>query len=111
MKQQQRYKRHTRIRSRVFGTAARPRVSLYRSNRFIDVQVIDDERGHTLLSVQGRTLKGQDKKGQAEAVGRKVAELAKAQGISQVVFDRSGYKYHGRVQAVAEGLRAGGLEV
>lgn len=112
-KQLKRLRRHGKIRSTVIGTASKPRVSVFRSNRNILVQLIDDSAGKTLLGTKlnsGKTkLKG-DKTTKATETGKMLAEKAKAAGIEQVVFDRGGYKYHGRVKALAEGLRAGGLK-
>lgn len=106
-----RQKRHQRIRHKVSGTAECPRLSVYRSNSHIHAQIIDDRKGLTLAaasSVQLKLAKG----GSIEAatqVGSELAKVAKKKGISQVVFDRSGYLYHGRVKALAEAARAGGL--
>ena len=112
-----RAKRHLRVRKRVVGTSSRPRLSVYRSNAHIYGQIIDDTRGHTLVAVSTldpelRAKLG-DKDGNAEAarlVGEKLAAKAKERGITRVVFDRGGNLYHGRVAALAEGARAGGLE-
>jgi large subunit ribosomal protein L18 len=106
-----RLRRRRRVRAKVRGTAERPRISVFRSNRGISAQVIDDERGHTLAAVNWteaelRPLKTVE---QARRVGEVLAERAKAAGVEQVVFDRGGYKYHGRVKALAEGAREGGL--
>jgi|SRR5581483_308945 len=95
-----RTRRHRRIRARVVGTPARPRASVFRSNRGITVQLIDDQAGHTLVAAQGKL---------PATVGGEVAKAAKAANITQVVFDRSGYRYHGRVKAVADAMREGGL--
>ncbi len=110
-----RLRRHKRLRQKVSGTAERPRLNVFRSLRHIYAQVIDDEQGHTLLSVStlDPEVKGQidglNKTSQARVVGKVLAERALAQGMSQVIFDRGGYKYHGRVRALAEGAREGGL--
>ncbi len=101
--------RHKRIRAKVKGTAARPRACVFRSNRMVSVQLIDDVAGKTLLSVYGDTKSKATKKEQAEKVGKEVAEVAKKAGITSIVFDRGGYAYQGRVQTVAEAMRAGGL--
>lgn len=104
-------KRHRRVRKKVVGTAERPRLAVYRSNRHIYAQVIDDFQGKTLAAAS--TLVGSAKgepTEQAKAIGKQVAEAAKAAGITQVTFDRGGFMYHGRVQAVADGAREGGLE-
>lgn len=111
MNNERREQRRRRIRARVRGTAERPRVSVFRSNRLVSVQLIDDEQGRTLLAVAGAAGAADSKTAQAEQVGRLAAEQAQAAGITKVVFDRAGYRYHGRVKAVAEGLRAGGLQV
>lgn len=112
--------RHRRIRARVQGTAERPRLSVFRSARHIAVQLIDDQASRTLLSVSDLELPSAGLKGSADAtrgvvrafaVGKLLAERARAQGIQRVVFDRSGYAYHGQVKAVAEGARAGGVDV
>ena len=108
-----RLRRHRRVRGKVRGTAERPRLAVFRSNRGIFAQLIDDDAGRTLGSVQWteaelRTLKPLE---QAKKAGELLAERAKAAGIETVVFDRGGYQYHGRVQAFAEGVREGGLAV
>ncbi|MDX1414606.1 MAG: 50S ribosomal protein L18 [Candidatus Promineifilaceae bacterium] len=114
--QKARKRRHRRIRMKLSGTAARPRLSVYRSLNHIYVQVIDDETGHTLVSAStvdsslATDLDGKTKKEQAEAVGKAVAERAKDAGIDEVVFDRGGYLYHGRVKSLADGAREGGLK-
>jgi large subunit ribosomal protein L18 len=108
--------RHARVRGKVHGTPARPRLNVYRSLQHIFAQVIDDEAGRTLAAVSTvdsglrAALAGKKKTEQAQAVGAAIAERAKAQGITQVVFDRGGYRYHGRVKALAEAARAAGLE-
>ena len=116
-KRRARHNRHRRLRRKVRGTAERPRLAVYRSNSAIYAQVIDDIRGHTLVAaasiesdlpaVDDEELSG--KSAQAAAVGKLVAERAKAAGIDEVVFDRGGNRYHGRVRALAEAARAGGL--
>lgn len=111
-----RLRRHQRIRRRVTGTSARPRLAVFRSMKHIYAQVIDDEQGHTLVAAS--TLDpgldgesgGGNKTAQAKAVGKLVAQRARDKGIQQVVFDRGGYVYHGRVQALAEAAREAGLE-
>lgn len=107
---QSRERRHRRVRGKITGTAARPRLAVFRSNADIYVQVIDDEQGHTLAAADSRSVKDGDKSAKARATGLMVAERAKAAGVSNVVFDRGGYLYHGRVKALAEGAREGGLE-
>ena len=109
-----RIRRHHRVRKLVTGTADRPRLAVFRSNRHITAQVIDDRSGRTLAaasSVEPDLRAGPTGNRQAaEAVGRLVAERAKAAGVSQVVFDRGGFLYHGRVAALADAARANGLE-
>jgi len=97
------------IRKTIKGTAHRPRLSVYRSNKSISVQLIDDLQGHTLCSATSKGLSG-NKTEQAKAVGQKIADVAKAVGIENVVFDRGGYLYHGRVKALADSAREGGLK-
>ncbi len=113
-KNETRQKRHTRVRKKVNGTAERPRLNIYRSTNHIYAQVIDDVAGHTLVaaSSQDKSL-GLTTGGNltaAETVGKAVAERAKAAGVSQVVFDRGGYLYHGRVAKLAAAAREGGLD-
>ena len=111
-----RKRRHYRMRRNLAGTAERPRLNIFRSVEHIYAQVIDDETGTTLASAStidnklSGDLSGKPKVDQAKAVGIAVAERAKAAGISAVVFDRGGFRYHGRVKALAEGAREGGLE-
>jgi large subunit ribosomal protein L18 len=108
---ERRRRRHLTIRKRVTGTAARPRLNVFRSSAHLYVQLIDDERGHTLASASTLEAKPAGTKvEQARAVGRLAAERARVAGVQRVVFDRGGYLYHGRVRAVAEGAREGGLE-
>jgi large subunit ribosomal protein L18 len=110
-----RARRHSRVRERVVGTAERPRLAVYRSLRHIYVQVIDDAAGHTLLAASDaeadvkKSAQGKNKSQVAELVGEAVAKKARAQGITAVVFDRGGNRYHGRVKALAEAARKGGL--
>jgi large subunit ribosomal protein L18 len=109
-----RARRHRRVRARVIGTAARPRLNVFRSLNHIYAQVIDDSQGHTLAAAGtlDSDLRGQagTKTEQAKAVGRLVAERARAAGVTQVVFDRGGWKYHGRIKALAQAAREAGLE-
>jgi large subunit ribosomal protein L18 len=113
-KQQARQRRHHRVRKHVRGTAERPRLAVFRSNKHIVVQIIDDLNGRTLAaaSTLEKDLKGgaTGNKAAATAIGRLVAERAKAAGVTQVVFDRGGNLYHGRVAAVADAAREAGLE-
>ena len=104
--------RHLRVRKKVNGSMARPRLCVYRSLKQIYVQVIDDESGRTLASASSLKLEEPEKSKTevAKLVGTKIAEQSKAAGISQVIFDRGGYKYHGRVKALAQAARDGGLK-
>ena len=114
----QRKRRHQRVRNKVVGTAERPRLVVFRSLKHIEGQLVDDDTGRTLtgLSTTGADLRSIEVEGSnrrvehARAAGKLLAERAKANGIGSVVFDRGGYKYHGRVKAFAEGAREGGLE-
>jgi large subunit ribosomal protein L18 len=108
-----RLKRHKRVRAKISGTAARPRLAVYRSNANISAQIIDDVAGKTLVSAStyGAGFEGNGgNKAAAREVGKMIAEKAIAQGITEVVFDRGGYLYTGRVKAVAEGAREAGLK-
>jgi large subunit ribosomal protein L18 len=110
-KRQQRLRRRRRVRARIVGTAERPRLSVFRSNKGIFAQLIDDRAGHTLAAVNWiepdlRKLSATE---QAKKAGELLAERAKAAGIETCVFDRGGYQYHGRVKALADGAREGGL--
>jgi len=109
-----RYRRHVRVRKRIAGTADRPRLVVYRSLKHIYAQLVDDQANRTLLGVSDRSkglgVEGNGKIGQAFAAGKLIAERAKDLGVKQVVFDRAGYMYHGRVKAVADGARKAGLE-
>jgi large subunit ribosomal protein L18 len=110
-KPQRRLKRRRRVRAKVRGSAERPRISVFRSNRGISAQLIDDDAGRTITAVNWtepelRELPPGD---QARRVGALLAERAKSAGVDEAVFDRGGYQYHGRVQALAEGAREGGL--
>ena len=110
-KEQIRLRRRRRVRAKVRGTAARPRLSVFRSNRGLFVQLIDDEAGVTLAAAEwteARDLKPMER---AKKVGELLAERAKKAGIERAVFDRGGYQYHGRVKALAEGAREGGLAI
>jgi large subunit ribosomal protein L18 len=111
-KREARERRHRRVRGKVSGTAERPRLVVFRSNNGIFAQLVDDERGHTLAAASWlnlpKSFKG-TKTEQAAEVGKLLAERAKAAGIETCVFDRGGYLYHGRVKALADGAREGGL--
>jgi large subunit ribosomal protein L18 len=106
-----RLKRRRRVRAKVHGSAERPRISVFRSNRGVFAQLIDDESGRTLAAVNWTEddLKSLKRMEQASKAGQLLAERAKAAGIETAVFDRGGYQYHGRVKALAEGAREGGL--
>jgi large subunit ribosomal protein L18 len=111
-----RKRRHVRVRAKVNGTPLRPRLNVFRSSAHIYAQVIDDIAGHTLVAasdleteIRERAGEGATKSARAKTVGQIIAERAKAAGIETVVFDRGGFLYHGRVKAVAEGAREGGL--
>lgn len=108
-KKESRDRRHKRVRARIQGTAVRPRLAFFRSNRFVSVQLIDDEAGKTLAAAHGREFGGALSK-QAEAVGKAIAERAKEKGIASAVFDRGGYSYKAQVKSLADAAREGGLE-
>jgi large subunit ribosomal protein L18 len=106
-----RLRRRRRVRAKITGTAERPRISVFRSNRGISAQLIDDERGHTLAAVNWteaelRSMKAAE---QAKRAGELLAQRAKEAGVEQAIFDRGGYRYHGHVKALADGAREGGL--
>ena len=114
-RRESRLRRHRRVRKKVYGTAERPRLAVHRSNKNITVQLIDDDLGRTVASASTTepSVRGAETGANVSAVtrvGQVVAERAKAAGVSKVVYDRGGYKYHGRVAAVAEAARAAGLE-
>jgi len=103
-----RKRRHARVRARVQGTAERPRLAVFRSNRFVSAQLIDDTVGKTVAAAHGRDVKGSQSI-QAKEVGVAIAKAAKAAGITSIVFDRGGYRYGGQVKALADAAREGGL--
>ncbi len=103
-----RKRRHARVRARIKGTAERPRLAVYRSNRFVSAQLIDDTAGKTLAAAHGREFKGSQSL-QAKAVGSALAKAARAAGIVSIVFDRAGYRYGGQVKTLADAAREGGL--
>lgn len=110
-RQAQRKMRHKRVRAKVAGDSAKPRLNVFRSLKHIYVQLIDDETGKTLLAANSAEVKSKGKKSEVAAlVGKLAAEKAHALGIKKVVFDRGGYQYHGRVKELAEAARAAGLE-
>ena len=105
--------RRHRIRKRITGSAERPRLSVFRSGKHIYAQIIDDLRGATIVAASSREALGPKQSGKISVcteVGKRLAERAKEKGVSRVAFDRGGYRYHGRVKALADGARAGGLE-
>jgi large subunit ribosomal protein L18 len=106
-----RERRHARVRKKVAGDATRPRLAVYRSNRFIYAQLIDDVSARTLAHVSDREVAGDDKTARAKAAGGLLASRAKEAGIEHAVFDRGGRLYHGRVAALADGAREGGLQI
>jgi len=107
-----RLKRRRRVRSKVRGSAERPRISVFRSNRGISAQLIDDDSGRTIAAVNWteESLRGLGSMAQSKRIGTELAQRAKAAGVESAVFDRGGYQYHGRVKALAEGAREGGLQ-
>jgi large subunit ribosomal protein L18 len=110
-KRAHREKRRKRVRRKIAGTAERPRLSVYRSNVHIYAQIVDDERGHTVVAADSREVEGaENRKDAARKVGELVARKAADAGVEEVVFDRGGNKYHGRIAALAEGARSGGLK-
>ena len=110
-REQSRKRRHRRVRQRVSGTPERPRLVVHRSLKNVSAQIVDDAAGRTLLGVSSAQLELEGSKmDRARETGRRAAALAKEKGITRVVFDRGGYLYHGRVQALAEGAREGGLD-
>ena len=112
-KQIKRIRRHKRVKAKIFGTKERPRLCIFRSAKHIYAQLVDDEKGKTLAVASSRELKKAKKAKKvdiAKEVGKLIAEKAKDKKIEKVVFDRGGYQYHGRVKAIAEGAREGGLK-
>lgn len=113
-KQKQAFRRRMRVRNQISGTAERPRLTVAKSLKHVFVQLIDDEKGITLVGLASNSEPFESAKGNksaiAKQVGQKVAELAKTKGIEAVVFDRNRYRFHGRIKAVADGARAGGLK-
>jgi large subunit ribosomal protein L18 len=109
-REQQRYRRHLRVRKKVAGTAERPRLVIFRSLKHITAQIVDDTTGRTMMTISSTSIERGKKTEKSTEVGKRIAARAKDAGITKVVFDRAGYKYHGRVKAVADGAREGGLE-
>jgi large subunit ribosomal protein L18 len=110
-KRDARLRRHTRVRKKVAGNGTRPRLAVFRSNRHIYAQLIDDVRAVTIAAASDAEVEGDDKTARAKAVGELLASRAKDAGVESVVFDRGGRLYHGRVAALAEGAREGGLQI
>ena len=112
-REQSRIRRHARVREKIRGSAARPRLAVYRSLNQIYAQLIDDDARKTVASASSLEAKGEKtkKSDRATAVGKALGERAKQKGVSEVVFDRGGYQYHGRVKALADGVRAAGVKV
>ena len=108
-KSEQRIRRHRRIRAKVIGTSERPRLAIFKSNSYIYAQLIDDTKGATLSAVSDMGLKGKTKTERAKLAGTTLAKSAKEKGVKEVVFDRGGFIFTGRVRAFAEGAREGGL--
>lgn len=110
IKTEQRNRRRKRVRAKIFGTSERPRISVFRSNKYVSAQLIDDSKGVTLASVTSKTIKGKTSAEISTLAGQQLAEQAKAKGVKLAIFDRGGYLYTGSVKALADGARAGGLE-
>jgi large subunit ribosomal protein L18 len=109
-REEKRTRRHLRVRKKVSGTPERPRLVIYRSLKHIYAQLVDDVAQHTLMTVSSHAITEGKKTEKSAAVGKTLADKAKKAGITRVVFDRAGYRYHGRVKAVADGAREGGLD-
>ncbi len=109
-KKEKRVRRHTRIRSRIFGTSETPRLAVSKSNKQISAQLIDDQNSVTLAAAHSREVKGKTLTEKAVLVGKSIAEKAKAKKIEKVVFDRGGFIYTGNIKALADGAREGGLK-
>jgi large subunit ribosomal protein L18 len=111
IKKIQRDRRRKRVRAKIFGISEKPRLSVFRSNKYITAQLIDDSKGVTLASASSKNIAGKNVLQKAKAVGQSIAEQAQAKNISKVVFDRGGYLYTGSVSAVADGAREAGLKL
>lgn len=109
-KRTNRQKRHRRVRAKISGTAKVPRIAVFRSSANIYAQAIDDQRGVTIFSINDRKIKEKGKIKKAAKAGEELGETLKKAGISKILFDRGGYQYHGRVKALADGLRSAGLK-
>ncbi len=110
IKTQKRIRRHARIRAKVFGTAKKPRLAVYKSNMQISAQVIDDEKGVTITSINDAKVKGKTKTQRAENAGIEIAKTLKEKGIDSIVFDKGGFMYTGRIKSFADGVRSVGLK-
>ena len=110
-KREARVRRHVRVRKKIAGSAERPRLAVYRSNRHIYAQLIDDRTAATIAHASDREVSDEGKTARAKAVGELIAKRAKEAGIERAVFDRGGRRFHGRVAALAEGAREGGLQI
>ena len=108
--QEQRMRRSKRVRARLFGTASRPRLSVFRSNRYISAQLIDDEARATIFSISSKTMGKKTMREQADAVGKAIADSARAKKITAVIFDRGAFLYAGNIQVLAQSAREGGLK-
>ena len=111
LKREARVRRHGRVRKKIHGTAERPRLAIFRSNRHIYAQLIDDRGARTLAAASDLGIADEGKTARAAKVGKAIAERARALGVQRVVFDRGGWLYHGRVKALAESAREGGLQI
>ncbi|MBI2068948.1 MAG: 50S ribosomal protein L18 [Candidatus Yanofskybacteria bacterium] len=109
-KQENRIRRHAKVRAKISGSAKRPRISVFKSNQYIYAQVVDDESGKTLLSVSDMEVKMGKKSEKALKIGETLAARMKEKNLLEAVFDRGGFKFHGRVKSVADGLRKGGIK-
>ena len=110
IKREKRIRRHIKIRSRVSGTALRPRLAVFKSNKYVYAQLIDDEKSHTIVSANTKGLKGKVGLEKAKLLGKAIAEKAKEKKVHKVVFDRAGFVYAGKVKAIADAAREAGLE-
>lgn len=109
-KQQKIARRHKKIRTQISGTSDKPRLSVFRSNKYIAIQLVDDEKGHTLAAMTTKDAKGKTPSEKAKEIGAEIAKKAKALKIDKVVFDRGGYLYTGNIKALADSAREGGLK-
>ncbi|MDP3804914.1 MAG: 50S ribosomal protein L18 [Candidatus Omnitrophota bacterium] len=105
-----RIRRHKKVRAKISGTSSKPRIAVFKSNQYIYAQVVDDENGKTLLSVSDMEVKTGNKSDKALKIGETLAARMKEKGLLEAVFDRGGFKFHGRVKSVADGLRSGGIK-